>query len=58
MRKRTNPNIRRTVTDMAFAMQICQRCIVDPKNENPYWPASILNVSKRKCRQQNNNVKK
>ena len=30
-------NIRRTVTDRPFAMQICQGCTFDPKKKNPYW---------------------
>ena len=34
MGKRPNSNIRHTVTDGPFTVQICQRCMFDPKKKN------------------------
>ena len=33
----TNSNICHTVTDGPFAVQICQRCKLDPEKKNSYW---------------------
>ena len=38
----TNSNIRHTVTNGLFALQICQRCTLDPKKKNPYWSIRCL----------------
>ena len=38
MGKWTHSIICLAVTDRPFAVQICQRCTIDPKKENPYWP--------------------
>ena len=37
IRKWTNSNIRRAVTDGPFSAKICQGCMFDPKKEIPYW---------------------
>ena len=34
-----NSNIRCTVTDGPFSAEICQGCMFNPKEENPYWAA-------------------
>ena len=44
MGKRTNSNIRRTVTYAPFAMQLCQRCTFDPKKKNPYWISTYVST--------------
>ena len=35
--KWTNSNIRHSVTDGPFSTKICQGCMFDPKEKNPYW---------------------
>ena len=42
MGKKMNSNIRRAVTDGAFAVPICQACMFDPKKEILYWPSEML----------------
>ena len=37
MGMRTNSNIRHTVTNGPFAVQICQRCKFVSKKKNLYW---------------------
>ena len=37
LRKWTNSNIRRAVTDGLFSAEICQGCTFNPKKEIPYW---------------------
>ena len=40
-----------TVTDGPFAVQICQRCTLDPKKKNPYWC-----IMKTQCFREGDNI--
>ena len=43
MGKWINSNIRHTVTNGPLAVQICQRCSFDPKQQNPFWDRCLVN---------------